>query len=177
MEPLPPNSSKINIILDTNILKRIADIYSFSEFAKYITDLERRNGIFAISDFTLFELFRGATVKVEHEIEPILTVFDKFIVTSEVLLAAARLETLYKMENIQPNDIEEGDKIIAGTALLNGCLILTSNGRDFPWPFFKEIERNLIEYKDKNKRTKYICVTLIQPDYDILTRMLNDRPR
>src|SRR3989344_2019823 len=160
---LPP---KIQVILDTNIIKKIIDRYSVEEFAKYLSDLVKRNGTFVISDFTCFELVRGANLSTENEVFPILNLVTRLLITTQVLFASARLETLYKLEDIQPSTIEIGDKIIAATAILNSSFILTANGRDFPWPYFIEVERRIIEYKDKNKRTKCIPVSLLIPDFN-----------
>jgi len=166
---------KIQVILDTNIIKKILDRYSVKVFAEYLSNLVQRNGTFVISDFTSFELIRGANLVTEGNVFPLINFITRLNVTTQVLLAAARLETLYKIDEIQPAGIEIGDKLIAATAILNSALILTANGRDFPWPYFQEVERKIIEYEDKNKRTKCIPVSLLLPDFRIVAKRFNER--
>ena len=171
----PVTPPTIQVILDTNIIKKIIDPFSVNEFSIYLRDIFNRNGTFVISDFTCFELLRGANLKSEAVAFPIINVVVRLFVSTTVLYASARLETLYKMEGIQPESIDIGDKIIGATALLNSALVLTANGRDFPIPYFIEIERKIIEFKDKNKRTKCIPISLLKPDYEILVKRFNER--
>lgn len=80
-----------------------------------------------------------------------------------------------KMENIQVNGVDHGDKFIAATAILSGSLILTADVRGFPWPFFHEIEYNPLIHI-VGKKTKSHMIGLLRPDFDLIKRRFEERP-
>jgi len=63
---------------------------------------------------------------------------------AQTLWASGRLGCLYNDEGIE---VGVGDQIIAATAILQNSIIFTCNGRDFPPPFFKELDRKLLTYE------------------------------
>lgn len=116
-----------------------------------------------ISEATIFEMLDGADLKTEKDRIDTLKVFSSFPITSDRLIAAAQLGTLYKYENIPEQQISAGDKIIAATAMLTSSLILTANGRDFPLPFFQTITSVDINYK-KGKSQHCITAYFLAPN-------------
>lgn len=166
-----------NIILDSNIIQYAADKSASQIFIPYLSELLQRGFGFAISDITIYKLLKGANVKNENEMLQILNIFQRYYLTVNVLISSAQLETLYKMESIEPKQIEQGDKHIAATAVLTGSLILTANARDFPSPYFQEIERKPLIYTDKRKRSKCILVSILNADLSIINQRFAERPK
>lgn len=73
-------------------------------------------------------------------------------------------------------EVEDGDKIIAASALLSNSVILTANAVDFPAPFFKEVERQYITFAMKRERTRTIVVYLLQPQIEITEQRITEIP-
>lgn len=164
------------ILLDSNIVQYAADKFASVEIVPYLQELMNRGFGLAISDITIYELLKGANVKKENEMLQTLNLFQTYFVTQQVLLAAARLETIYKIEGILPNQIEEGDKFIAATSILTGSLIITANIRDFPWPYFQEVERKIAVYSEKRKRSKCVMLAILNPDIQMVNQRFSERP-
>lgn len=177
MEPKEKIQPKQNIILDSNIIQYVVDKNSSEALAPYLMDFLDRGFGFAISDITIYELLKGANIKNEAEMLQVLNVFQRYYLTDNVLVAAAQLETLYRMDSIEPKQVESGDKFIAATAVLTGSLILTANSRDFPSPYFQESERKPIIYTEKRNRSKCILISVLTPDITIINQRFSERPK
>lgn len=172
------NSNKTQqqkILLDTNVFSDLHDREFGTEVISYIIDLGKRGFNFAISNITLYEILRGLKAENEAKVVKLLSEIFRYNITDEVLIASARLDNVFKMEHIEINSIDHGDKIISATAILTGSLILTANVRDFPWPYFHEIETKPIFYQSGHK-TKCHVLALITPDFDHILRRFNERP-
>lgn len=169
------NPPKQKIILDTNLFSDLTDQHLVTPVVAYLVDLDKRGFGFAISDITLYELMRGQSSVNEKKRLSLLQAMFRYFLSPEVLFAAAQLDNLMKMENIQVNGVDHGDKFIAATAILSGSLILTADVRGFPWPFFHEIEYNPLIHKIGNK-TKSHMIGLLTPDFDLIKRRFEERP-
>src|SRR5437016_8344897 len=88
----------------------------------------------AISDFTIYEYLRGLWGKEAEQVAEAIKRYETKIVSSQVLELASLLHGLYHDEGI--DNLSDGDKIIAATAILENSFVLTRNHRDFPTPFF-----------------------------------------
>jgi len=165
------------IIFDSNIIQYTAHQKSANAFKKYIAELITRGFTFAISNITVYELLKGATQRTEAKMVSLLDEFYKFEIDESVLQYAAKLESVYKLEDIYPNEIEDGDKIIVVTALLSSGIILAANAMDFPVPFFKEVERQFITFEYGRERTRTIVVYLLQPQLDITEKRIAEVPQ
>ena len=177
MDPKQQAKTKQNIILDSNIIQYSAERNASPIFVPYLIELSQRGFGFAISDITIHELLKGANIKNESEMLALLNAFQRYFLTDNVLIASARLETIYKIEGIEQKQIEDGDKFIAATAILTGSLILTANARDFPSPYFQELERKPLIYSDKKRRSKCILVSLLAPDISMVNQRFSQRPK
>lgn len=164
------------ILLDTNIIQYCANQYSSFEFIDYILSIAKNTENIFMLDYSQFELLRGATISTEEKMNLLLELFEKLPLTQDVLIAASRLETLYKMEKIPYEKISDGDKLIAATSILSESLIVTANARDFPWPYFQEIERCPLTYAEKSHRYKCIMVSLLKPDIHFVLKRFSERP-
>lgn len=143
------DKDKRYIILDTNIIS----CFSNKDLGNKILDVLREaTGLgygIAISDITLFEVINGAGLDTEVKMNSTLVGVDRFYIKKDILFAAAHLGGLYKSHGYQLDQFGTEDQIIAATAVMRNALVFTKNGRDFPQPMFKEIDRRMIEYKSK----------------------------
>lgn len=170
-----PNSrEKRYILLDTNIISS----FSNDELgAKIIAVLQEAVALqygIAISDFTFLEIMNGTSVETEKKMADTLTGIERFFVKKDVLIASAHLGGFYKSHGLQLDQFGVGDQIIAATAVLHNCIIFTKNGRGFPIPFFKEIDRRMIEYTSKEFP---ICVPVyfMEPQIPFILACHNQR--
>jgi len=163
------------VLLDTNVISRIDSSPVGTQITLYLLDLIRRGFGLAISDITIYELLRGNSKEKEEKMLKHLDAFFRYFLTNSVLIAAAQLDNILKMENIQANSMDHGDKLIAATSILTGSLILTNNSRDFPWPLFHEAETKYINYKEGNKQ-KILVLALSRPDINYIGVKFTERP-
>lgn len=174
-EPATKAPPQISALLDTNILQYLNNPSIARELFAYLEEVHRAGYSLAISNFSIFELLSGVPKSKESNLISALEVIPRFEVTTEVLVAAAQLTTVYRMEKAEYGHITQGDKIIAATSLLNDFPVLTANSNDFPRPFFNELHKKFIFYKDKN-RDRMIPVYLLLPDFDLVKFRYETRP-
>lgn len=171
----PPAQIKQDIILDTCLLQYIGDKNIAKNLIDYLSELEGANFNLAISNISVCELLSGTTQKQETDGLSILSLFKRYQVDDNVLVATSQLSTLYGREKIPNQDISIADKIIAATAILTGSLILTADVHDFPRPFFREAAEKLFYYSIKNK-TRMRVVEVLAPNTVIINQRFSERP-
>lgn len=174
-ESKTPPPSKVYVLLDSNILQYLNTPAIATPLLEYLSELAKADYNLAISDFSIFELLSGIPKSKEKDLLSVLEVLPRFQVNTEVLLTAAQLATVYRIEKCEHQQINEGDKIIAATSILNGYPILTANSNDFPRPIFSELHKRLLYYKDKNK-DRIIAIYLLNPDLEFAKFRYNQRP-
>jgi len=128
-----------------------------------------------ISDYSIYELLRGANRENNIKITGILNKFQRYRITAEVLVVASLLDTLYREEKMEGGDY--GDKILAATSVLTQAPIVTQNGQHFPRPFFDEMNINfckktIFEYGNKRKHT---IIHFLEPDYKAIKQKIKLR--
>jgi predicted nucleic acid-binding protein len=163
------NKSQRYLLLDTNIISRFSN-ENFGE--KVIAILREAAGYgygVAISDLTYFELLNEASPETEVKMVSVLNGITRFYVKKDILIAAGHLGSFYKEHRLPPDQFDQGDKIIAATAILHNCVVFTLNGRDFPQPFFKEIDRRMLDYQS---REYPVCVPayFLEPQLEYTSR-------
>ncbi|MBP9817690.1 PIN domain-containing protein [Candidatus Shapirobacteria bacterium] len=163
-----------SFILDTNIVQYSSSRGTSIPFTNLLADLDSQGHSLYFSEYSIFELLRGAKLKTETELVSILDKFKKYPVDTNILLTAAQLETVYRMESIPCEKISDGDKIIAATSIITNNFILTTNGRDFPWPYFIEQERTPLVFNE-NHYSKTILVATFSPDLNLLMKRFSER--
>jgi predicted nucleic acid-binding protein len=166
-----------NIIIDTNILQYVGEKTTSTTIVPYLSDLLSRGFGLAISDISIYELLKGANANKEQEMRNILNLFQRYYLTENVLIASAQLETLYRADKIFPKQIGDGDILIGATAILTGSLIITANFRDYPLPFFKEVERFSLSYTYGGNHSKNLMIGLLSPDLGFINQKFSERPR
>lgn len=164
------------IILDTNIIQYLNDKHIEYQLYLYLLDLIKGGFGFAISDVSVYELLSGVTVKQEEVAISTLSNFRRYIVNTNVLVAASQLSTIYKREKISDQEITLADKLVGATAILTGSLVMTANVNDFPRPFFTEAEEKLFYYKHKNKTCMRV-VQILKPNLPVMQQRFSERSK
>jgi predicted nucleic acid-binding protein len=167
----PPKRS---VILDSNVIQNYCNKAISPNLFEVFQKVVDLGYSLAISEFTYYELLNEATISKEKELIGKLNGLNTYRVTSEVLIAAAHIGSLYKDDGVQLNQISSGDKIIAATAILTNSLIYTTNARDFPIPFFKEVVRYPIEYISK-KQPVHMYTSFLEPDLEFTDKCHSSR--
>jgi len=162
-------SATRDIVIDTNIVvyvgKNNKDLAN--KVLACLRDAVTKDYVLTISDFTIFELLKGASPESEGKALASLQGIKRYYVTKRVLVAAAHLECIYQQNKIPKESIDSGDKIIGATAVLTNSLIFTANTRDFPRPFFKEILAIPIVYS-KDGKQHIINTAFLEPDINTI---------
>ncbi len=161
------DKTKRYIILDTCIIS----CFSNEDLGNKILDILREAvalgyGI-AISDITLFEVINGTGLDTEVKMMETLKGVDRFSLKQDVLFAAAHLGGLYKAHDYRLDQFGTADQLIAATSITRNALVFTKNGKDFPQPMFKELDRRMIEYTSKEYP---VCVPtyFMEPQIDYI---------
>lgn len=166
-------NNKNSIILDTNILQYFGNKHIGPLLRQYLQVLRGRNFTLSISEVTIFESLAFSKRHQEDEIVRTLNQFLHKPITKEVLVTSSWLSKLYIIEQIPLLQISTEDKILGATALLTNSLIVTANVNDFPRPFFKEKEEELIFYRYKNKK-RMIAVYLLEPNLPVIQERFDE---
>lgn len=119
--------------------------------AKLLEDLTKEKNELYITDWTYYELMRGATERKSKHVESQLGNFPKIPLSEERVQRATKLYTAYSNDKNAKAILSS----ISDIDILNGALIctkqkpilLTGDFNDFPRPFFREIEIVPIEYE------------------------------
>lgn len=165
---------KRNVLLDSNIVQYLGVDGLKDKIIECLTYAVNSGFDLAISDITFYELIHGAPVKHEIALIQELSGVKRFYVTKKVLIAAAHLGSLYKEDKVCDSQINSGDKFIAATAIITNSVIFTANVRDFPPPFFHEIERRNLEYTSK-QRPVLLCTSFVEADINYIVHNHNVR--
>jgi len=162
------------IILDTCIFQHFADkALGLAAINALSEPIQAGYGI-SISDFSFFELLDGASLEKEAERINSVGKTRRFWVKKQVLVTAAHLGCLYTKDGIPDKQIGAGDKIIGATALLTNSIIYTTNGRDFPRPFFIELASVPLWYK-KNDQDVCVMSYYLEPNTPYIVEKYNER--
>lgn len=163
------NKNQRYILLDTNIISSFSNESLGEKIISVIKEVVAFGYGLAISDITYYELLNEASIDKEQKMIAVLNGLTRYYVKQDILIAAAHLGSFYKEHNLPMTQFDSGDRIIAATALLHNCLIYTTNGRDYPQPFFKEIERRMLDYQSKEWP---VCVPtyFIEPQVDYIVK-------
>ena len=157
------------VLFDTNIID-----YAFKSATKQaaidVIELVAKSYETAVSEYVRFEIYRG----LEHARVPLAKAvvdrFRAFPVDKYTLDIAAALSTCYRRDDAvkhKAKSISDGDTILAATAVINKCNILTADRMDFPTPYFNEID----SFKQTTQKGPLVFYVL-QPDILHLNEML-----
>ncbi len=163
------------IVLDTCIIQHFAEVDLYKQMLNSLRKFEKLGFGFAVSEYVFFESLDGASIEREGQRIKALSGFKIFDTGKNMFIVAARLGSLYSDEKIPPQQISTGDKILAATAFMTNSIIYTTNGRDFPMPFFKCLEMNTLTFKKKNGHTSCIMEYYLEPQIDYIVSRDNDR--
>ena len=156
--PTPVSQGKLPIVIvDTNIFGNLFDKNTSADTLNVVDSLSPKYEL-AISNITFLEVNAWGSKDVS-KILKVLAAFKKFDVDHNVLSFAGLIFCTKKIPG-------QGDSIIASTCFLNNAFLLTSNQRDFPEPFFHEIDCWHIHHKDIGNRTttEHIYLLAVDPE-------------
>lgn len=168
------NKDQRYILLDTNIISGFSNQILGEKILDVLREIHNLGYGIAISDLTYFELLNEASLEKEKKMIGALNGITRCYVKKNVLIAAAHLSSLYKEHGLQMTQFDNGDRIIAATAVLQNWIIFTTNGKDFPQPFFKEIDRRMLDYQSKEWP---VCVPsyFMEPQLDYILKCNDNR--
>lgn len=164
------------VILDSCIFQHFSEKSLGLKIIETLSATVQNGYGIAFSDFSFFELLDGASTKKEAERMSVIGTTKRFWVKKEVLIAAAHLGCLYHKDGIsEKQQIETGDKIIGSTAFLTNSIIFTTNGRDFPRPFYNELLVVPLQYKKNDGRDVIIMGYYLEPNIPYIIEKYNER--
>jgi hypothetical protein len=79
---------------------------------------------------------------------------------------------LYHDEKV--DNVSDGDKIIAATAILENGFVLTRNHKDFPVPFFTTEKSVPLTYRNGNHQTT-LDLAIYKPNLELINRRLVEK--
>jgi predicted nucleic acid-binding protein len=170
----PNVKEKRYILLDTNIISSLSNDDLGTKILAVLSEAVALGYGLAFSEITFLEIINGTSVETEIKMMGVLEGLESFYVRKDTLIAAAHLGGLYKDSKLPLDQFGVADQIIAATAILHNCIIFTKNGRDFPVPFFKELDRRMIEYTSKDYP---VCVPtyFLEPQLDFIDKYYSAR--
>src|SRR6266700_7651320 len=155
------------VIVDTNVL-----IYAGSKqrekseaVIRCLEDVVATGKLLAISEITVYEYLRRLWGRKAEEAAEHLKQYERKVVSSEVFSLAAHLDGLYVEEGI--DRVDDADKIIAATTILENALVLTGNHKDFPSPFFVPDTFMTLPIKSRNY-TRHLDLALYRPHFELI---------
>lgn len=178
MQDSKPKSNKFSryILLDTNIFEHLGNSDLYPQIISILQDSISQGYGLSLSQYSIFELLDTASIENEIRAMNAIGGLKQFKISQSILIASGHLGCLYNEDGLENNkQPERGDKIIAGTSLINNTLIFTTNGRDFPRPFFKEISKPILKYKKSDGREVYVVSYFLEPDIEVIQNKYNSR--
>lgn len=162
------------LLLDTNIIQHFGNPSLGNAIIEILKDAVTKKYGISISQISLMEMVDGASLETESQRLKVIKGLKHFKIKQDTLMVAAHLGSLYKQDGMtDKQQPEKGDKIIGATAILTSSIIYTTNGRDFPQPYFKEIGRHLLQYKKPDGTDVCIIGYYIEPDIQTTVNRYN----
>lgn len=166
--------SKSPILLDTCILSNL--LSKEEDLAKQTKELLKKlyeqENVFYISEFSRYELLRGANDSQRKKANLTLNAFEIVPNSPERLERAIALHNAYSSISQIKNflhSISDVDIFIGSLIFTNQKpYLLTADYLDFPRPFFIEEQRWNMDFKKKKGNMACIHYYLLQADLDLL---------
>lgn len=154
----------MEILLDTNIISYLGQTASSIPALQYLKGLSRSGNSFAISEITVYEFLCSSNEEERKDMTQLADQIKNYSVSREVLVYASKLFHLFRTKD-QNRRFDSPDMIIASTSIINKTFLLTANQRDYPEPYFIELDVFPLIFISTNKRSQCILVSLLAPDY------------
>lgn len=153
------------MVVDTNVISHALTPNQTQVYTELFKSLEQKY-TFLVSGFTKFELTRSSNKDHRNKIVRYIKDNMYHVELSDILMTfASRLYFLYKKhDSTKGRIIGDGDIINAALAIAKNCPVLTTDTHDYPLPFFKETDRQRIEYTSTKKRPTMDMVYVLEPD-------------
>lgn len=170
----PNTKASRYLIIDTCVIQHSAS----SEKSKSVNlltlfqNLTKDNFRLAISEYSVYENLINLRSKKAAVAFDLLKSYEWKSVSTEVLIFASRLKSLYHIEKV--DYMNDGDVIIGTTAFLEKGYVLTENHRDFPHPFFITEKSISLSYKLGDRVHKTLDLAIYKPQISLITRKINE---
>lgn len=167
-------SSLINrdILLDTCVIQYLGSDIIKKEVDDILKRLIANNNRLTVSYYTVYELLRGADYQTDQKRREILKNFRIYQITPKVLIWASLLNTFYRDCGVH-SGINDGDEMLAATAINLRMPIITTNGEHFPRPFF-DGSKEIIEYARDSRRSKIMALYFLEPDIEFIKNKIRE---
>lgn len=162
------------ILIDTSIFEHLGNEDLSRQIFLLLNDAKAKGYGLSMSIFSLLELIDTATIENERKAIEATNGIKRFKINQTNLVTAGHLGCMYKNDGLDRQP-EKGDKIIAACACMNNAIIFTTNGRDFPCPFFKTLSKPLLTYKKSDGREVCLVSYFLEPDIEILNKKYSER--
>jgi predicted nucleic acid-binding protein len=167
------------ILLDNNILQHFLNKDTGAQLQDILQEVEKIGAVLAVSDIVLYESLKAIAFN-DAKSAAVTGFINKYLtryqVDDNILTQAARVHEIYGSDSDtrqRRSGISTEDIIIGTTAMILGAYVMTCDCNDFPAPFFKENNRQIIYYDAGNKR-KYFVMYLLEPDNAVIAAALED---
>jgi len=157
------------VLIDNNMIQHFLSKDVGEKLEPLLSEFQKAGAVLAVSQIVVYEALK-AIIFNPGKFSEVNAFFEKYLmrfpVDEAILMEAARVHEIYGSDDCVKgfrNTISTEDIIIATTAMLRGAYVVTCDASDFPVPFFKEINREYVDYVFKGRR-KHIVVYLLQPD-------------
>lgn len=165
------------LILDTNILQHLGNVELAKQIFERMIFAAKNNYIISYSEYSILEMVDCASTSIEAKRLKAIDWLIHYPVNQQTLIVAGHLGGLYQEDGLSATQQpERGDKIIGATAIISNAVIYTTNGRDFPQPYFKEYSRHLLTFK-KDGRDICLMGYFIEPDIIAINNRYNHRTK
>ena len=152
------------LIVDTNILQHLGNIELGTQIIDRLRLALSKNYIISYSEYSILEMVDCASVEKEQKRLNAIDWLIPYPVDKQTLIVAGHLGGLLQEDGLsEKQQPEKGDKIIGATSIIQNAIIYTTNGKDFPQPYFKEYSRHMLIFT-KDKTQVCIMAYIIEPD-------------
>lgn len=159
----PPSHHKKYFLLDSCVIEYMVDPYLGETLTEQLKKWAGQTWSLSISNISYAELLDGAYKNKQKLVNELLKKFTSFTISEKVASSCGVLGNIYRTHNPQIKNVCIGDRIIATTCLLYNLPLVTSNVKDFPFPFFTEITSKDLYYR-VNKNTFCQSVAVLKPN-------------
>lgn len=164
------------VLVDTMVWTFMLNKNRYFGNAEEIFDNLLKEGFrFALNSVIKHEILRGRTKEFQAYFQRVIDWADNIGVDDEVFLKAIEI---FKIQQIMSKRFERmpgkylGDVLIAATAFLKECYLLTANLRDFAMPLFVIKDSYVLMKKGKgefrNNLAQLETLYLLEPNYNFI---------
>lgn len=168
------------IIVDTMVWTYLFDKdYYFDDAEEIVKKFLRQGFRVAITSVIEHEFLRGRVERYQNYFKKVVEWANKIEVNNDTFMKAV---DVFKVQQMMYDKFEKnpgkylGDILIAASAFLEECYILTANLKDFSAPLFTIRSSEVLMKKGKgefkNRLSRIETIYLLEPNYEFIDRVL-----